>query len=419
MVFLIAASVGILAFCFYVDIQGRIASVALATLTSLHYLFFYAICPKIAGVIVPDMVVPRTMRPSTIALILAGQILFLAGWYLAQGRNRSGRTIVWSPDVSGAEHLAGWGALLGSLSFNLVPVLNRMPSISQMQQPLLLAGLSILVWAALHRRMGRWEGAAFVLCILFKVGAQLEAGFISPIIMEMMVITAILLFTRRWRILSGIAVVTVLLMLSYVPIKFVSNQVRHADTFSAATDITQYHFGLARSIELVVRRSAHGLLLEKVTELTPETVPYWNGSTLANLLWNNVPRLLWPNKPEERLGNRFGHVYGLLNDGDQGTSWNVPWLVEFYMNFGYGGALICMAAAGLVIGGLTRLLDGDHLTVRRIALISATTLPLFHPDSNVSLLAGNLLWVIVLLLVVFVVADRLWAVAVRLKSSSA
>ena len=52
------------------------------------------------------------------------------------------------------------------------------------------------------------------------------------------------------------------------------------------------------------------------------------------------------------MGNRWAKPYGLLDYGDYGTSFNLPWIVEAYGNFGSPGVLAVSALVGFLFGFL-------------------------------------------------------------------
>ncbi len=77
--------------------------------------------------------------------------------------------------------------------------------------------------------------------------------------------------------------------------------------------------------QTVGERSATADLLADVIQRTPSDVPYWRGETYVSLVGAFVPRILWPDKPEKNIGQRFGHRYELhLGIEDTGTSINLP-----------------------------------------------------------------------------------------------
>ncbi|MBI3444156.1 MAG: hypothetical protein HY055_02020 [Magnetospirillum sp.] len=404
------ASAAILAVCLRLDLRGTLSPIPFASLVALDYLFFFSIFPALGDVLIAEMLVPVRMTPATIALTLGGEALLLGAFYAVQAVGSKRQPFTLDISVTSAQLAVGWGALAFAFAFDLFPMLRALPSLPQMERPIWLAGATVLFFAMINRRLGRIGSLLFVMAFVAKFALLLRGGLASPAVSLCFVLASVLFVTRRWRLLAGIMALATILVLSYVPIKRVHNLLEGRRVTSAA-DVTLGRddgpASLYRSLMLVTRRSTQGLLLQHVIDKTPSQIPYWEGSTLVNLVTNNVPRFLWPNKPEERLGNRFAAAYHLINDDDNETSWNVPWLVEFYINFGRWGALACMAAAGTVLGLVTRAITGRPLTVEHLALAGAVVIPLFHTESNVSLLAGNLIWVALALLAGFALARRI------------
>lgn len=118
-----------------------------------------------------------------------------------------------------------------------------------------------------------------------------------------------------------------------------------------------------RTLELMRRRTDHAALLSLVLEKTPGEVPYWKGESYRHFPASFVPRFLWPGKPSKRVGQEFGHRYGVLAPDDRTTSVNLPLLVELQANFGGVGTSLGMAALGalyaLLQSGLNRRGMGD------------------------------------------------------------
>jgi hypothetical protein len=102
----------------------------------------------------------------------------------------------------------------------------------------------------------------------------------------------------------------------------------------------------------VKERASQIVTLMRVIDQTPRYIPYLNGETYRTFLYTLIPRVIWPSKPVKDLGQRFGHLYGFLDENDSTTSINFPQLTEFYANFGYMGVLIGM----LIVGSLYRVL---------------------------------------------------------------
>jgi hypothetical protein len=137
-------------------------------------------------------------------------------------------------------------------------------------------------------------------------------------------------------------------------------------------------------------RSANLDLMADVIRQTPRWVPYWGGQTYLSLAGLAVPRVLWPGKPEKTLGQDFGHRYRYLNPSDRWTSVNLPFVVEFYANFGDMGVLLGMLLVGAIYRLLERLVNvaGQHPVTSVCGLV--LLIPLLNVESDFSLIFGGL-----------------------------
>jgi hypothetical protein len=152
-------------------------------------------------------------------------------------------------------------------------------------------------------------------------------------------------------------------------------------------------------------RSATLDLFADVTRRTPSDIPYLNGNTYLSLVGAFVPRVLWPGKPSKNLGQMFGHRYQYLHSRDFSTSINLPFLIEFYVNFGELGVILGMFLVGIIYAVLDHLLNRRGQSVVRIVMGMAILVPMLDLDSDFSLIFGG----VVLDLVAFAIVLRfLW-----------
>ena len=111
------------------------------------------------------------------------------------------------------------------------------------------------------------------------------------------------------------------------------------------------------------QRSSAVAVLQEVRELCPDVVPYEDGRTLLPILVGWIPRAFWPDKPVSGAGNEFGKTFGLLDENDDYTSMNTPWLIELYWNFGDAGIVLGFLVVGIVLGVLEFFYNGYRLNV--------------------------------------------------------
>lgn len=147
---------------------------------------------------------------------------------------------------------------------------------------------------------------------------------------------------------------------------------------------------LSEGSDRFAERSAAADLLADVIQRTPTDVPYWRGGSYVSLVGALVPRVLWPDKPQKDLGQRFGHRYGYLGVDNTTTSINFPWLVEFYANFGMGFMPVGGALLGAILAVLGRFLNRPGQGVMTTAAGIALLVPLYNIESDFSLIYGGL-----------------------------
>lgn len=138
----------------------------------------------------------------------------------------------------------------------------------------------------------------------------------------------------------------------------------------------------------ILSRVNQGLTLGVVLEATPERVPFWRGETLAPLITSLVPRIIWPDKPQERAANAFGKRYAFIPPEEVSMSANLPWLIEGYANFGWMGLAALMALGGAVLGVFDRVCNHSGGVAER-AVGAAVLFPLMNQESNFSLTIGS------------------------------
>lgn len=140
------------------------------------------------------------------------------------------------------------------------------------------------------------------------------------------------------------------------------------------------------------RRIYHSLeSLVIVATKTPNEIDYWNGYSYKILASKLIPRLFWKEKPSDILGNEFGRRYKVLHRNDKSTSWNMPVLNEFYVNFGIKGVIIGMFWVGFLFGFLAKFFSIRNLKNVEGVIAFYFFIPLFFLESHLSLIFGAVL----------------------------
>ncbi|MDP6175813.1 MAG: hypothetical protein QGF09_16750, partial [Rhodospirillales bacterium] len=141
----------------------------------------------------------------------------------------------------------------------------------------------------------------------------------------------------------------------------------------------------------LTKRMSHIWVFNAVDNKSPDPVPYWRGKTYRPLFTSFIPRVIYPDKPEERSGGGFGRRYGFLDQHQAKTSLNLPWVTEMLANFGPLGVVLGMGLAGMFLGFLDRLFNRAWMTDLEFTVGLTLIYPLVYPESNFSAMAGSML----------------------------
>jgi hypothetical protein len=314
-----------------------------------------------------------------------------------------------------------WGFCAVHLVFLYVPRVARIPSLEHLLEPLGWLAMGLLFLQYLR---GRLPLAEAVLFFGVALPAELFSRLLTGLLYDVGLVFAFLglaYWRERRRVPWLAGVLLAALFLSLNPVKFGyrgavkmmpenASPAEKAKAFLAMT--ASYYTGRTERVtEEAVGSSVGrvGLLLAifaRVVDLTPETVPYWGGETYVYFASGLVPRALWSDKPNAAFGNEFGHRYGVLHPGVYDTSVNVPWLVEFYMNFGPAAVPVGMLLVGLGLRLLARKLDNPRANDCEYVLGLTLCFQLCWAESNLALMWGGLLQTALALYVVLNLAAR-------------
>jgi len=148
------------------------------------------------------------------------------------------------------------------------------------------------------------------------------------------------------------------------------------------------------------RRIFHSIeSLVIVTNLTPNDIPYWVGYSYLILKSKIIPRIFWKEKPNDRLGNEFGHRYNILSKEDKKlgiirddkTSWNMPFLNELYVNYGKKGVIYGMFVIGLIFSLVAKIFTITNHQNMEKSVSFFVFCPIFFLESHSSLIFGALI----------------------------
>jgi len=152
--------------------------------------------------------------------------------------------------------------------------------------------------------------------------------------------------------------------------------------------------------EALAARTDYLVTFAKVVELTPSLVPFWGGYSYSTLVTSLLPRMIFPDKPVKNVGQEFGHRYSFLTAEDLSTSYNLPLLLEMYVNFGELGVWLGMFILGLIFRFLYSLLNHPKAGEGGILISTVIFVNLLNVESDFSLVFGSTLQYILLFYIV-------------------
>ena len=346
-----------------------------------------------------------------VLLALGGWAALLAGYAVTGvilGRDRRPAP----PVPMDATVLAGWGLVLlwGSVGVELVRSTGRVPAVLggflNLSASMGWFGGGLLVILAVRGHLAGWRKGAAVAGIVLAMALQVAAGAAAGVIVWGTVVFLAAGLVRgypghRW---TAALVVVCCCALLYRGVKAEYTRVAWygAERLSPARKVTVAaglvsasvrEHGAGQAVLLGLVRSGRWGTIDifaDVVRSTPRRVPYWEGATYRSLVGALVPRVVWPGKPEKRLGNDFGHRYGYLAPDDAGTSINLPFLVEFFANFAAAGVVLGMMGVGMLYQGLEHRINRPGQDPLVSILAVSVFVPLFNIESDFSLIFGGI-----------------------------
>jgi hypothetical protein len=344
----------------------------------------------------------------SLVLTIVGLVMLYIGYYGARHLLPAFRPIRFSSYSScGDRHLFFLCVALFVISmlFEFSPLLRSIPSLNQIAVPTGFLSIGILFVLHITNRLQSWERTIFFCTTVLLLLVKLVSGLLALPVFVLMFFSIL-----YWQMRKKILWLPILLLCSLaIILQPVKDQFRALTWYSESVDIGHYEklkiftevgveYYLEKSqsdeganieFDSLADRLAHIATFSVVVADTPQSVPYWNGETYKNLLTKFIPRFLWQDKPREEYGLNFGHRYGFLNWDDEITSVNMPWLPEFYANFGWKGVVFGMFFVGVLFRYFMMIYNNHDSVVDMVAGL-AICFRLGLPESNLSMMLGGI-----------------------------
>jgi hypothetical protein len=385
---------------------------------------FYALCFGLAGLVTPDIFIGRISvteaeySPALFAAIMSWACVW-TGFRLAT------RWRWFRPPIG----LRRDDAPFHGVAFMMYPVLLVLDQLASRVFPLLIQVTHALVvffflWA-LHAAMThRYEARkrTFVIFVYLPLHVLLYLGLSDGHLVGLLVSLQLVGLTyaaaKNKLPLTAILLITgMFLLLQPAKGQYRTEIWRRGENLS-------YFDGAVRFVELGLSSYSGGVasVADRINEAysrinhlqttaaviadTPTIRPFQNGVTYLPLFTKWIPRAIWPNKPREDFGNQWAREYGYLSPRDFGTSYNLPWLTEMYMNYGWAGVVTLSFLVGLVAAGIWATFARGAVSPPQFAAAVLFSSSFFFPESNLSIALGNLIIsMIVILLFVQVLSS--------------
>jgi hypothetical protein len=352
-----------------------------------------------------------------LVLTILGLVCLYLGYYVSRG--------LYSRSLQPTRFLNGvplkrrigiaWIMYGMSMLLQLVPALGSLPSAGQLSTPLGYLAMGILFLLALDKAVSKNHLILVTAAIGCALTIKLLSGSLAQAVF-LLVLLGILYWGKKRSIPLGFILICGVIAILLNPIKQSYREytrvaadapspsyVHKARMFYKATFDHYTNDDPVPSDGIdpgVVNRIGHSItVFADVINMTPEQVPYWRGGSYQTLWTSFIPRFLWPDKPQATIGNEFGHRYFFLGPTDTSTSHNLPWLPEFYANFGIIGVVGGMFAVGVLFRFLAQKLSVPIGSGIEYVLGATVTFSLFYAESNFALMAGGVLTTYLALLI--------------------
>ena len=307
----------------------------------------------------------------TLLLSIFGLVCLYLGYYAFRGLYPRRKAIQFLKKINTKGKLRTAWIIYGLyLLFQMIPALASLSSVSHLSDPFGYISLGMLFLLALDNALPKRHLFLLKIVIPGTIIGKLLTGSLAPAFF-LLIFFGIIYWHKKRVIPWHYILITILMVIALNPVKHVYRKTAWAgDIFSTLSYSEKaslfyeavnnyYEGGILYSLSddtSTAERTGHISILAHVIKMTPEQVPYWGGDSYKTLWTSFIPRILWPGKPEATIGQDFGHRYILLHSTDDTTSFNLPWLVEFYANFGMLGVLGGMFAVGMLFRFLVQML---------------------------------------------------------------
>ncbi len=289
--------------------------------------------------------------------------IFLAPWMVRVVKPDWLREIPQRPALRLPARLLQIGLFFFLVVTPLARVIPGLQAISAAGLYLFVAAICLSCWQAWHQR----DGKQFILWLAMACSLPLVTivtiGFISyGAAATLVVLIFVSSFYRpRWQTITAACLVVILGLSIYVTYMRDRGEIRRivwgGESFSSRYEIMLATFRNFETIDLKnqdhlelidTRINQNGIVGQAVEYIGNQRATFAEGETMVAAMVAPIPRLLWPDKPVMAgSGNLVSDYTG--QKFAEGTTVGVGQVLEFYLNFGYGGVFLGFLILGMAL----------------------------------------------------------------------
>lgn len=378
--------------------------IPLMPLHGIYYAFTYGL-PTFLSTILSgsEDAGPKT---KTLLFTVLGLVFLNLGFYVFRGFYSKPSSIQFLRNVSIRRQIwIAWIMCGLYLLFQIFPAFRSLPSVGHLDVMLGYLSMGLLFALLLDKQLNKKHTFLLVLVIIYSTVIKILSGSLAPAFF-LLVFLGVIYWSKRKIIPWAFIIAGVFVVVGLNPVKHHYRDIAwENETFSALSSFEKasifydaiqvfYERDLFTSLAedtSTLDRVSRLSTLENVISMTPDDVPYWMGGSYRTLFTSFIPRIIWPGKPEAKIGQEFGHRYSLLHKKDDITSYNLPWLPEFYANFGISGIILGMFLVGALFRFIVQKMSAPINQNPSFILGLAISFYLFYADSNLALMLGGVL----------------------------
>tara|TARA_B110000037_G_C17069926_1_gene485425 strand:+ start:70 stop:1491 length:1422 start_codon:yes stop_codon:yes gene_type:complete len=364
---------------------------------------------------------------NAIEIFLIGIFFYNLGYYLFFSLIKKSKKSLKIFEIDNNKELLLLGLLTLTgviVCYNIIDLPKYINGIQQLKYPLLYLSYGFLVLYIFNtqKTISLYFKILLFLLILIPIVFDMLAGaFFTPFISVFLNIIFFMYLGQKITKFNLISIVSTILILFFIiQIKTPYRNAIWTTENNSTVDkfliykselyslLKKFNFQQPYKINTVSRifHSYESLVI--VVNKTPSDVDYFEGKSYKILTSKIIPRIFWKNKPSDVLGNTYGRRYNIILETDNYTSWNMPVLNEFYVNYGLKGVILGMFLLGFFFRFISTFfsIKNNYNTEKIVAFY--IFVPLFFLESHLSLMFGALLQSYVFLLIFFVIYKKVF-----------